>query len=68
MHAEPELTSHANDQMLDIYIELLDRQHYRIWPVALRITHAETELTIWPWFRVLNFHQGQSAYPGFTAF
>ena len=33
-------------------------------PVALCITHAEPELTARPWFRVLNSHQGQSAYSG----
>ena len=32
--------------------------------MALCITHAEPELTARPWFRVLNSHQGQSAYSG----
>ena len=35
--------------------------------MALCITHAEPELTARPWFRVLNSHQGQSAYSGLVA-
>ena len=33
---------------------------------ALCLAHAEPELTARPWFRVLNSHQGQSAYSGFS--
>ena len=39
----------------------------RVPPVALCIMHAEPELTARPWFRVLNSHQGQSAYSGLVA-
>ena len=34
---------------------------------ALCITRAEYDLTVRPLFRVLNFHQRQSAYLGFAA-
>ena len=37
---------------------------YHLWHCASRTD--EPELTAQPWFRVLNLHQGQSAYSGFS--
>ena len=39
-------------------------REYHLWHC---VTHAEPELTARPWFRVLNSHQGQSAYSGLVA-
>ena len=39
----------------------------RVSLVALCIPSVEPKLTARPWFRALNFYQGQSAYPGLVA-
>ena len=39
----------------------------RVPSVALCIPHAEPELTVRLWFRVLNSYEEKSAYPGLVA-
>ena len=34
--------------------------------MALCLAYTIPEITAQPWFQVLNSHQGQSAYPGFS--